>query len=392
MKGAVIVQKKKNALRFLKYLPAVVLIVFIFGLGILLWATPKADYSSTEKRYLQKFPEVSPQSVFGGEFEEDFENYLADHFFARNFWMGANSYYNLLTGRNGVDGVYCGNDGWLINVPVEEKDSRVQENIDSIAKFKNKISVPVTVEIVPSTGFIMEDKLSENHFKYNDNVFFSQLIDACNKNSMNFVDLRESFSQNASKGEQLYYKTDHHWTTEGAYNGYRELCTQWGIEPTPKENFEIEEYGGFYGTTYSKSGFWFTPPDSVQIWNNPRNDENSISVDITEGTQTTSYNSMFFLNHLEEDDKYPVFLDGNHALEKITNSNAPDGKLLVIKDSFSHCFAPFLADNFSEVTLVDLRYYKNSVSDLVNSGDFDRVLVLYGIDNFAADTDLAWLK
>ena len=141
MKGAVIVQKKKNALRFLKYLPAVVLIVFIFGLGILLWATPKADYSSTEKRYLQKFPEVSPQSVFGGEFEEDVENYLADHFFARNFWMGANSYYNLLTGRNGVDGVYCGNDGWLINVPVEEKDSRVQENIDSIAKFKNKISI-----------------------------------------------------------------------------------------------------------------------------------------------------------------------------------------------------------------------------------------------------------
>lgn len=73
---------------------------------------------------------------------------------------------------------------------------------------------------------------------------------------------------------------------------------------------------------------------------------------------------MYFTDHLKEDDKYPVFIDGNHALTEITNTNAKNGTILLIKDSFSHSLAPFLAENYSKVVLVDLRYYKESVSDL----------------------------
>ena len=101
---------------------------------------------------------------------------------------------------------------------------------------------------------------------------------------------------------------------------------------------------------------------------------------------------MFFYDHIDEDDKYPVFLDGNHALTEITNSNAKGGTLVMIKDSFSHCLAPFLAENYSKIIMVDMRYYKNSVSDLIKAENPEQVLVVYGIDNIATDTDIVWLK
>lgn len=375
----------------LRYIPAFVFIGFIFILGILFIVMPKSSYSSTEKRYLQEFPEFSARSVFDGDFTEGFENYLADHFFGRNFWMGFNSYYNLITGRNGADGVYNCSDGYLINVPVSKSESRLQDNINSIVNFSKNTDIPITVEIAPSTGYIMNDKLPKNHFEYNDDFYFSQLIDTCGKNNIQFIDLRESFKELERNNIQLYYKTDHHWTTEGAYAGYTRLCEEWGIKPSGREEFDIKQYDGFYGTTYSTSGFWLTAADSIQVWNNPKN-EGSVTLEITEGDESNTYRNMYFLNHLEEDDKYPIFLDGNHAMEKIVNSNVKSGKLLIIKDSFSHCFAPFLADNFNEVTLVDLRYYKSSISQLAAEEKYDKILVLYGLDNFATDTDLAWLK
>ena len=101
---------------------------------------------------------------------------------------------------------------------------------------------------------------------------------------------------------------------------------------------------------------------------------------------------MYFYDHLEEDDKYPVFIDGNHALTEITNSNASGGTILLVKDSFSHSLAPFLAENYSKIILVDMRYYKMSVSQIVEQENPEQVVFLYGIDNIATDTDLVWIK
>ena len=118
-----------------------------------------------------------------------------------------------------------------------------------------------------------------------------------------------------------------------------------------------------------------------------------VSVEITEDTSTTKSSSMFYKKHLTEDDKYPVFLDGNHALTRIKNSNAPqDKKLLVIKDSYAHCMVPFLTDNYGEILMVDLRYYKDKVSDFIKNEGFNEALILYGLDNLAADTNVAFLE
>ncbi|MGN1432984.1 MAG: DHHW family protein [Ruminococcus sp.] len=382
---------KDDRSRFGRYVPAFVFLIFIFGMAVWFLLNPKSDYSSSEKRYLQQFPDVSVDKVLDGTFGTDFESYFADQFPSRSFWVGLNAYYSLDTGNNGANGVYnCGN-GYLINKPVST-DNKLEKNVDAIVKFKNTINVPVTVMFAPSTGYVADDVLPAVHDKYNDDTYFEQISSTLSTNGISFVDLRQTFKDAYASGNQLYYKTDHHWTTLGAYTAYEKLCEQINITPAPKERFEIKTYGGFYGTTYSTSGFWFTQSDSIEVWDNPENTDKNIKVKISEGTNTDEYGSMYFYDHLEEDDKYPVFIDGNHALTEITNSNAESGTILLVKDSFSHSLAPFLAENYSKIILVDMRYYKMSVSQIVEQEKPEQVVFLYGIDNIATDTDLVWIK
>lgn len=382
---------KDDKSRYGKYAPAFVFLIFIFGMAVWFVLNPKSEYSSSEKRYLQQFPEISVDKVLDGSFGTEFESYFADQFPARSFWVGLNAYYTLDTGNNGANGVYNCNNGYLINKPVST-NNKLEKNVSAIVKFKNSIDVPVTVMFAPSTGYVTDNVLPAVHDKYNDDNYFEQTSKTLSENEIAFTDLRKTFKEAYADGNQLYYKTDHHWTTLGAYTAYQKLCEQLNINPASKEKFDIKSYGGFYGTTYSTSGFWFTQPDSIQIWDNPENTDKNIKVKISEGTNTDEYSSMYFYNHLDEDDKYPVFIDGNHALTEITNSNAKGGTILLVKDSFSHSLAPFLAENYSKIILVDMRYYKMSVSQIVEQEKPEQVVFLYGIDNIATDTDLVWIK
>jgi hypothetical protein len=286
--------------------------------------------------------------------------------------------------------VYNGNDGYLINKPVP-KDNQLNKNLGILSEFKQAIGdVPMTAMFVPSTGYICEDKLPAVHEKYNDDEYFETAQAKLSGDNISFVDLRNVFKRAYRGGAQLYYKTDHHWTTEAAYRAYEAYCDALKLNAVPRGSFELEKYPGFYGTTYSSSGFWLTQPDTVEVWNNKKN-EKSVGVTIIESDETIKNDSMFFYDHSKEDDKYPIFLDGNHALTEIVNKNAKGGTIVVVKDSFSHCFAPFLAENYSKVVLVDMRYYNNEVSEIVKVEKPEQVLVLYGIDNFATDTDIVHL-
>lgn len=374
-----------------KYIPAVVFLIFIYGMALWFLFSPKTDYSSSEKRYLQKFPDANVEKVLSGDFGSEFETFFADRFPQRNTWVGLNAYTTLAEGNNGASGVYNCKNGYLINKPVST-DNNLDKNVGAVVDFAKTIDAPTTVMLVPSTGYIADDVLPTFHDKYNDDEDISKISSTLSKEKIGFVDLRERFKSEYKNGSQLYYKTDHHWTTKGAYTGYQELCKALGVTPIDDSTLKKDSYPDFYGTTYSSSGFWLTPPDNIEIWSNPKNSDKNISVKITEGANVKTSDSMYFTDHLKEDDKYPVFIDGNHALTEITNTNAKNGTILLIKDSFSHSLAPFLAENYSKVVLVDLRYYKESVSQLVSTYNPEQVVVLYGIDNLATDTDIVWLK
>ena len=388
-----------------RMIPMIVFLLFVFGFAVWFWVNPKSDFSESEKRPLAKFPDMSvssPQEFFektsyvlSGDFGKDFETFYADQFPARKLWVGINAYSQKTAGINGADGVYKCKNGYLINKPKYD-DNNLNRNLSVVEEFaQTACNVPTTVLIAPSTGYICNDVLPPFHLPYRDDETFDMISGRLSDKGIGFVDLREDFKTAYADGRQLYYKTDHHWTTEGAYTAYTALCRSLGLEPAARNTFMVERYNGFYGTAYSSSGFWLNEADKLEVWNNPKNTEEKISVTIYDGKNEDTINthSMFFDSHDSENDKYPVFLDGNHALTTITNDNVKDGKIVVIKDSFSHCFAPFLAENFHTVILVDMRLYKGErVSDLISAEKPDQILCLYGMDNFAQDMDIPDLE
>ena len=361
----------------------VLFIAFIGAMLLCLFLLPKQTVSVNEKRTLATVPKFSLTRVLNGKFEQDTETYITDHFPWRDKFTGLNAYLSLISGRNGINGVYKGKDGYLLGTPVKADYEQLRENVQAMMDFTEMNSIPSTLMLIPSAGYVMPEKLPKNHKKYSD----GELIEEAHKMSeavIGYVDIPKKFNE-IKKDCNIYYKTDHHWTSDGAYNAYTEYCREIGFEPL--WDFSVSRHDGFFGTLYSKSALWLQSADTLEIWDYPYD----VSVRIEEEEYESK--QFFYRHHLNENDKYPVFLDGNHAIERIVNHNNPDGeKLLVLKDSFAHCFVPFAANHYSEVDMVDLRYYLEPVSELVREKNYDRILYLYGISSLTESNDISILQ
>ena len=374
--------------KFFDYLPTFIFCGFIACFMVLWIALPKEHYSPQEKRVLEDFPELTFETLFNGNFQKELDTYLSDHMPGRNFFVGLNACYDLASGRNGSKGIYLGSDNCLFPKPAQGGEN-LAKNAGYIKEFAENIDIPVYMTVLPSSGYIYSDKLPLVHEEYCD----GELIDGFAKalgDKVRYVDSVKLFEEK-SGSTQLYYKTDHHWTAAGAYQCYSELGKTMGYAPVPEESFTKETVSGFYGTSYSKSALWFIPPDDIELWSNASQPAGSVTVEISDGSDKKTGDSYFFREQLRNDDKYPVYLDGNHSLVRIKNSNAKGGKLVVIKDSYAHALVPFLSQNYSEVIMVDLRYYKKEISALAESENADGILVLYSLGNLAEDTNLSYL-
>lgn len=365
--------------------PALGFLACIGILTALFLLLPKQTVSTKEKRELAKAPEFSADALFHGEFGQELEDYLTDHFPGRDLFVGLNAYAQLATGRNGAADIYYGKDGYLINAPKRCDLQNARKMLGDFQQFTVENHVNGTLLAVPSTGYIMADKLPRNHQAYCDDAVLALVDEVCP--DLAFVDLREPF-QAAAGTVQLYYKTDHHITAAGAYEAYKAYCRTAGLQPWT--DYTVEKVDGFYGTTYAGSGFWGVKPDTIELWQDSRLQDITVTIDDGEGQ--TAAGSVFFREHLEQDDKYPVYLDGNHGYVKIENPNASGGKLLIVKDSFAHCLTTFLAAEYKEIVMIDLRYYKKPASELLQAEGIDQVLFVYGMDNLLTDTNTTWLK
>ena len=356
---------------------------------------PKETVSVNEKRTLALFPELSAEKLINGKWERGFESYISDHFPMRNLFTSIDSYYLFYSGRNGSKGVYKGKDGYLINAPVKYDKDILNKNMSAVMDFARNTKITTKVLIVPSAGYIMSDKLPDVHTQYHDGNILDDINQEC-ADTVEFIDISQEFIRNR-EDKQLYYKTDHHWTSEGAYLAYKLWAENEGIAVREKQDYSIEKTDGFFGTTYTKSALWNEKPDAIEIWEYPINVsvlvEDSLGDKQQDGMFFKEYDRMFFKEHLEEQDKYPVFFDGNHGFERIINNDNSDGrKILVVKDSYAHSFVPFMAENCSQIDMVDLRYYMDSVSQLTEGNNYDEVLIIYGMSNLCEANDLAMLE
>ena len=358
--------------------------LYIGVFGILYAVLPRESFSEKEKRVLAAFPETSLKTVLDGSFESGFETWLSDHVPGRDTLVGINAEYEQISARNGLNGViYAGGDRLYASADRLDAED-IRRKCARINAFAEATALPTDVLLIPDVGYIHEAELPL-HAPYPDAELHRLMAESLD-GGIGLI-WPEALLSADSEQAQLYYRTDHHLTSRGSYEVCRLYAETAGRSLPDAAQYDVETCDGFYGSMYAKSGLWRVQPDTLEIWRSRALGQVSVCFDDREASD-----SLFFTEHLQEMDKYPVFLDGNHGLVVIDTGREGGESLLIVRDSFGHCFAPFAADAFDRVVLVDLRYYRKSVSALAQEMQVDRVLFLYGADTFITDGNFAWLK
>ena len=352
---------------------------FLGGILVISTILPDKDFSELENRNMSNPPKLSLQAIKDGDFMADAEAYVSDHLVGRDLWVSIKSWCERLTGKQENNGVYFGTEGTLINrleTPDLDKLDKDMENVD---KLVSNLDVPVYFGLIPSSAEIWAHRLPDGAPTADEKFIIDRVY---GKTRANTIDLYSVLD--GHKDEAIYYRTDHHWTSLGAYYGYSALMDAMGLEAVALDSLTPTTVAeDFNGTIFSTSGVRWVQPDTIETYIPD------------EGLEVTSYpqgspieGSLYVEEQLEKKDKYSFFLGGVQPLCTIKTQIADAPKLLLIRDSYSDSLAPFLTQNFSEIHLWDLRYNMNSIQDYVAENDIDNVVVLYSISNFVSDKNL----
>ncbi len=334
-------------------------------------------FSDNENRMLQTAPELTLSSILDGSFQNRITDYISDQFPARDTWTQLGTEIKKLLGFKDIGGAYLGEDGYYIEkiTPDSVDEKNLRRNISLVSDFTsaNK-DIPATMLLVPATGTVMSDKLPAHAQMYDAQKLYETVRSALP--DVSFPDLYTALTQ-AKTSQQVYYRTDHHWTWYGAHTAYKTLL------PDGKYNASPELFSdSFLGTTYSKTLDPAAQPDEVYI------SEVSDSVTVTaDGKEIPLYN----MSAAGEKDKYTVFFGGNYG-ETTISGGCNNGKtLLIIKDSFANSLVPFLTADYENIIMLDLRYYMGSAQQLISERSVDEILFVCEMSSFANDRNMVKL-
>lgn len=363
------------------WIEAIVFLAFIFAFFILNTALPDREFSEQENRSLQQRPAFSFDELFSGQYTKDFEAYTTDQFTLRDEWITLKAASELALGKRQNNGMFLCDGGTIIEPYEAPEDDKLEANMEALNKLVANTDADVYFALIPGKSDIWAHMLPQNAPRDSEKAaidYCYSLSDAVN------VDIYGKLEEHS--GEYIYYRTDHHWTTLGAYYGFSALAESMGLDCP-----DISEYGGretvseeFYGTSWSSSGFSWVEPDSMEIF-----------VTEPEGLEITNYpqgspveGQLYDWSRLEVKDKYSFFYGGNTPLLEIETGVEDAPSLLILRDSYMDSLSPFLLASYSRIHILDLRYYRASLSDYIAQNGFDDVLVCYSIDNFSTDSNI----
>lgn len=348
--------------------------------------TPDKTFSDVENRTLAQRPQATVRNVLSGAFMADYETYTIDQFPGRDYWVAAKAWSERLIGKQENNGVYFCDGSTLITRFDAPDQKRLESNLNYINTFAQKSTAPVTVGLIPTAAKIWADKLPQGAPNYDQALVISQAQQGLTVPVQDFTAALAPHS-----GEAIFYRTDHHWTSLGAYYAYAALGPTLGYEPLPLETYTRTTVSTeFYGTVFSSSGVRWVEPDEMDIYV-PEEGVTVVSHTYdASGNPVAEPRQLYDESYLAKKDKYSMFLGGQQALGVVTTPNTDKPKLLLIRDSYSDSLVPFLTPHFSEIHLIDLRYYKLSTSQYIADNGIDQALVLYSVPNFT-ESSLVWL-
>lgn len=395
-------------------------VLFLAFLCVGTLVTPEVGFSENENRYLQAAPKLTVDHVLNGRFETQAEDYLNDQIIGRSLWVRTMAMTEAVLGVGDINGVYLAADGRVVK-RVTEADfdwDRYRKNLKQVAELAESREASggrLYAMLVPTAAYVYQNDLPAHAMRFDEDRAFTDAADALGDR---LIDLRDAMQDAVTDGSAaresadggVFFRTDHHWSGYGAYLGYAEFLQARAALSNPLRADGGEESptasGGvmipaaapyaklaptvlsddFYGTLYSKVLLPTLTKDSVET------PGAALTAKYQVRLNGETYDSLYFNEYLDKKDKYAVYFGGNYdkvdieigaATGQAAQTASSKGSLLILKDSFANSFVPYLLGDYSRITMIDSRYYRGNVTELAE--DYDEVLILYGIDNFAGE-------
>ncbi len=389
-------------------------LALIFGFGAAFWAVPDADFSPEENRPLQTLPAFTAEGWLDGKVSSQLITYYSDQFPLRSAWVNLHAFGELGSGKGESNGVLIGENGQLAVRRFDAYISRfermedtdyyspthVQRGLNALVALNETLSarrIPLCVLLAPRT---IDVTAGDFHYPSTISDGLDQTIrDTLGGQKVNSVELLDTFREMHGEGEYVYYRTDHHWTTKGAYTAYTAVMESWGMkdEIIPADSFTIRAIPDFYGTTHSRAGLAFIPPDTLEIWAAADDSRFTVFERRGEDIRTVIESGFISEKYLSEKDKYSAFLDGTHDQLFIMDKEAAARgesrpRLLLARDSFANSMVPFLARHF-DILMVNLTGNTDysDLSALCAEYGCSRVLVVCNRENLITSNCLTLL-
>lgn len=349
------------------------------------------EFSELENRYLTGRPSISFESIADGTFMDNFETYCNEQIPLRSVLVRGKAALEQLTLKCENDGMSLGNDGFLFEKTLRES-SQLSKNISAISNFTKKVSEKernVYVAIAPTSVYVNEDKLPAGMPHLDEEAFEARLAEAVTEDEyVHIIDLYDALKNHGD--EELFYRTDHHWTTLGAGYAYEKIINEMGFDAGDITKYERHDRSDFYGTSFAKFKGFGLRPDTITYYDVPIKEIR---------LEKSTADSLYDLSKLDTYDKYGMFMHGNDPKIEVISDNSQSktegeksissgskaeakgdengADMVIFKDSYANCLIPYLVMNFDDIIVVDLRYYGGSVEEILDENKDAKVLLLY---------------
>ena len=377
--------KKDRQRKVQEKLVGIIFILTLFLFLIINVIVPDREKSVQENRMLATKPKFRLSSLISGDYDEKFEAYMDDQFVGRDMWRKLKVAVGRIGGSRLENGVYIGTNGQLLEQIEVADENHLAANIKAIKSFSESQSkIPVRMMLVPDAANVLNHSLPALAKPEDQTQMFSMVRKDLG-DSVEWIDV--STELNKHKTEKIYYKTDHHWTTLGAFYAFQAAAPSLGIDGDLSGKYvSYTVSDSFNGMLASKSGVNFGEKEQIDIYV-PTEEDTDLIVDyVDEGKRSTS---LYDSSKLKEKDQYTVFLGGNSSLLDIRTVSTSTKRLLLVKDSFANSFIPFLTPYYREIVVVDPRYYSGTINDLMDSYRISEVLFLYSGNTFFKDNNIS---